>query len=149
MTHTERLKHQEEMTRLQRLLADQSKVILQRNSTREETEELYRLKTEVMSLDRNLSPAVRELQRTIIQREKPQEYGDYSMGGSAPPMQQYQMRASMPEQRDYRDHGADRNLYGTSDSSVPGLYCSLPKNYGQSQPLARERTDSSLMDAYR
>lgn len=161
----ERMRLQEEVSRLQRLLADQSKLILQRNVAKNDSEELYRLRDGIMSLDRNIAPAVRDLQRSIISAPAPSpgnnssssynnrmsyESLGHSMGGPAPPMRSVDpMRSSMPEPMEYGEHPADRNLYGTWDSSQPGLYNSLPKSYGQSQPVSKERTDSSLMDAYR
>jgi hypothetical protein len=152
-------KQEEEIARLQRLLADQSKALLsgglspQKN--RERDIELYKLRDQVLALDRNLSPAIRELQKQVIQQkiyeESVPENGNYRAGGSAPPMHDPSLRSTLPDALpSYRDTGSHTpDLFSSLSSQTP-LHSSLPgRHAGMGGPLRVDRVDSSLMDAYR
>jgi hypothetical protein len=152
-------KQEDEIARLQRLLADQSKAllsgVLSPQKNRERDMELYKLRDQVLSLDRNMSPAIRELQKQVIQQkiyeESAADNGNYRSGGSAPPMHDPSLRSTLPDALpSYRDTGSHTpDLFSSLSSQTP-LHSSLPgRHMGFNGGLRVDRVDSSLMDAYR
>jgi hypothetical protein len=154
-------KQEDEIARLQRLLADQSKAllsgVLSPQKNRERDIELYKLRDQVLALDRNVSPAIRELQKQVIQQkiyeESGSDNGTYRSGGggSAPPLHDPSLRSTLPDALpSYRDTGSyTPDLFSSLSSQTP-LHSSLPgRHMGFNGGLRVDRVDSSLMDAYR